>query len=42
MRKMIPQITIRIGPASPAQRAAWFRFWQKLIAEVKQSEAKNG
>lgn len=29
------KIDIRPGPASPAQKVAWRRFWQKLIAEVK-------
>ena len=26
------------GPASLAQKTAWRKFWQKLIAEVKASE----
>jgi hypothetical protein len=28
-------VDIRRGPASPAQKFAWKRFWQKLISEVK-------
>lgn len=28
-------ISIRAGPASPAQKAAWRRFWEKLIVEAK-------
>ena len=35
------RVDIRPGPVSPAQKTAWRKFWQKLIAEVK-SEAKNG
>jgi hypothetical protein len=33
-------VEIRPGATSPAQKQAWKRFWQKLIAEAK-SEAKN-
>ncbi len=29
------KLDIRPGPVSPAQRATWRRFWQKLITEVK-------
>jgi len=32
------KVDIRPGPVSPAQKTAWVRFWQKLIAEVKASE----
>jgi len=28
-------MNIKAGPVSPAQKQAWKRFWQKLIAEVK-------
>jgi hypothetical protein len=31
-------INIQPGPASPAQKTAWHKFWQKLIAEVKAGE----
>jgi hypothetical protein len=31
-------LDIKPGPASPAQKQAWKRFWQKLIAEVKAGE----
>lgn len=31
-------ISIWSGPASPAQKGAWRKFWQKLIAEVKANE----
>ena len=34
-------LAIRPGPASPAQKTAWRRFWQHMIAEAK-DEAKNG
>lgn len=35
-----PAITINITPgkATPSQRAAWNRFWQKLVTDCK-SEA---
>lgn len=31
------QVSVRIqqGPVSSAQKQAWNRFWQKLIAEAK-------
>lgn len=29
---------IRPDPASPAQKAAWLRFWKRLIDEVDASE----
>jgi hypothetical protein len=29
------QVSIRPGTVSPARKAAWRRFWQKLIAEAK-------
>ena len=32
------KVDIRPGPVSPAQKQAWRRFWQKLIAEVKAGE----
>lgn len=31
-------IHIRPGPASVTQKQAWKRFWQKLIAEVKDDQ----
>lgn len=31
------KIDIRPGPASPAQKAVWGKFWQKLIAEAKEN-----
>ena len=34
-------VNIQPGPASPAQRQAWKRFWQKLIAEVKAEEKES-
>lgn len=35
-----PIVTLKIesDSVSPAQKAAWRRFWQKLIAEVKADE----
>lgn len=35
-KKPVGKITVSIvpGPASPAQMAAWRRFWTKKIAEV--------
>jgi len=33
-------VHIKPGQASPAQKAAWKRFWQKLIAEAKSEAAK--
>jgi hypothetical protein len=35
-------LNIRPGPASPAQKQAWKRFWQKLISEVKADEPEGG
>ena len=34
------QLTVGIecGPVSPAAKAAWCRFWRRLIAEVKNNE----
>ena len=32
---------IKTGPASPAQKASWRKFWQKLIAEVKAEEKES-
>lgn len=29
------KVDIEPGPASPAQKAAWHKFWQKLISEAK-------
>jgi len=34
-------VNIKPGPVSPAQKQAWRRFWQKLIAQV-QEEVENG
>ena len=31
-------VNIKPGPASPAQKQAWHKFWQKLISEVKTNE----
>ena len=28
-------VNIRPGPATPAQKAAWHNFWQKIIPDVK-------
>ena len=28
-------VNIAAGPVTPAQRQAWKKFWQKLIAEAK-------
>ena len=28
------KVNIKPGPASPAQKAAWRRFWAKLITEA--------
>jgi len=36
--KPIVKLKIETGPVTPHQRAAWRRFWQKLIAEVKAGE----
>jgi len=35
-------VNIRPGPVTPHQRAIWKKWWAARIAEVKQSEAKNG
>ena len=32
------KVVIKPGPATPAQKQAWKRFWQKLIAEVKNDQ----
>jgi len=34
-------LNIKRGPASPAQKQAWKRFWQKLISEVKADEPEG-
>ena len=36
------KVTVNIvpGPVTPAQRQAWKKFWQKLIAEAKSGEDK--
>jgi hypothetical protein len=31
-------LDIKPGQASPAQRQAWHKFWQKLVAEVNNPE----
>ena len=31
-------LNVRPGPASPAQKAAWGKFWAKVINEAIQSE----
>ena len=35
-------MNIRPGPVTPHARAIWKKWWAARIAEVKQSEAKNG
>lgn len=35
------RVDVQPGPASPAQKAAWRKFWRKLISEVKSDERKN-
>ena len=39
-----PILTVRIVPGmqTPEQRQKWMIFWKILIADAKQSEAKNG
>ena len=32
------EVNIRPEPATPAQKTAWRKFWQKLITEVKANE----
>jgi len=32
------RVHIRPGPSTPAQKTAWRKFWQRLIAEVKAGE----
>ncbi len=34
-------INLTTGPASPAQKQAWRKFWTKLIAEVKQAATED-
>ena len=34
------RVEIRPGPASLAQKTAWHRFWQKVIAEVKGDDGR--
>jgi len=34
-------LNIKRGPASPAQKQEWKRFWQKLISEVKADESEG-
>ena len=36
------KIGIRPGQVTPHMRACWKKWWATRIAEVKQSEAKNG
>jgi hypothetical protein len=33
-------VNIQPGPASPAQSAAWSKFWQRVILETKKDGAK--
>jgi hypothetical protein len=33
-------INIQPGPASPAQSAAWNKFWQMVIVEAKKGAAR--
>ena len=35
VRQAIVTVNIKPGPARPAQKAAWHKFWQKIIPEVK-------
>jgi len=37
------RVTINLapGPTSPAQKQAWRKFWEKLIAEVKQEATED-
>jgi hypothetical protein len=34
-------VNIQPGPVTPAQKRTWDKVWQRLIAEVKQSEDGN-
>ena len=34
-------INIQPGPASPAQKQTWKRFWQKIISKVKANEREG-
>jgi len=34
-------LDIRPGPATPAQRMAWKRLWDKLLSEVKPDESEG-
>ena len=42
-QKKEPTITLRIveGPITPLQRQLTDKFWTKLIAEIKRSEAES-
>jgi hypothetical protein len=33
-------VNIHIGTASPAQKQAWGRFWQKIVIEVKKETSE--
>jgi hypothetical protein len=35
------RVDVRRGAASPAQKAVWRKFWQKLVAEVKKNGKQN-
>lgn len=35
-------VNVNPGSASPAQKAAWHRFWAKLITEVKNNQRDDG
>jgi len=34
------KVDIRPGPATPAQKAAWHKFWQKIVPEVKADDSR--
>jgi hypothetical protein len=40
-----PVVTVKVevhpGPASPAQLAAWRRFWAKMVASANHDLVKN-
>ena len=42
-KKELPEVKVAIkcGTASLQQRAAWLKFWQKLISEVNSNEQLN-
>jgi hypothetical protein len=34
-------VNIQPGPASPAQNAAWCKFWQRVIVETRKEGANE-